>query len=84
MLEPTEEIWQELDHAADLQAYWDPSLAKNDASYAEFVDRLMDLNIVGLTTEPLETNGLFFVKKKNGKLRMICDCRRANRRLRIQ
>eukprot|EP00971_Amphidinium_carterae_P330078 6462931-Amphidinium_carterae.2 len=80
MLRPREEYWQELDHSGDLEGHWDPCLARDDAAYAELVTRLLGLNIFGLTTEPLETNGLFFVTKKNGMLRMICDCRRANRR----
>eukprot|EP00971_Amphidinium_carterae_P335507 6471406-Amphidinium_carterae.1 len=82
MLKPREEVWQEMDHGEDTRSHWDPTLLRDNEAYSQFVAKLIELNILGLTVEPLETNGVFFVKKKNGTLRMICDCRRANKHLR--
>ena len=60
------------------QCYQDPKL--NDPhQYVGFVKKLVSLNLVELSTQPAtETVGLFFVKKKGGKLRLIVDCRRSN------
>jgi len=60
------------------RVYQDPKL-NNTKMYAHFLHRLHSLNLIEFTTEaPTETVGLFFVKKKQGKLRLIMDCRRSN------
>lgn len=60
------------------QTYSDPKF-RNKATYAGFVKRLHVLGLLEIRDYPgHEEVGLFFVKKKNDKLRMILDCRRSN------
>jgi hypothetical protein len=43
------------------------------------VERLISADIVELTFEAnKESVEMFFVAKKDGRLRMVCDCRRSN------
>ena len=60
------------------RVYEDPAF-RSYATYAPFVKRLFDLQLVSMSlTEPVEQVGIFFVRKKGGKLRLILDCRRSN------
>ena len=60
------------------RVYQDPKL-NNVRQYAQFLQRLFSLNLIEFSEQPTtETVGLFFVKKKQGKLRLIMDCRRSN------
>ena len=59
-------------------AYSDPRL-RDPKIYRGFVRRLLDADLVELTTEPnKEIVEMFFVGKKDGRLRMVADCRRSN------
>ncbi|CAE7557304.1 unnamed protein product [Symbiodinium sp. CCMP2592] len=55
-------------------------LQKNEARvYRDFVRRLWDGGLVEFTVEePVEKVEAFFVRKKDGRLRMVVDCRRSN------
>eukprot|EP00973_Karenia_brevis_P067729 9422141-Karenia_brevis.AAC.1 len=59
--------------------YNDPELLRG-TRYAHFVKELAARGIVEYVDaeEVVETVGLFFVEKKNKKLRLICDCRLSN------
>jgi len=60
------------------RSYEDPQF-KNRLKYSGFVKRLLSLGMLDLSLEkPLEQTGMFFVKKKGGKQRLIFDCRRSN------
>ena len=51
------------------RVYEDPAF-RSYATYAPFVKRLFDLQLVSMSlTEPVEQVGIFFVRKKGGKLR---------------
>ena len=60
------------------KCYEDPQFHQYSV-FASFVKRLHNLGMVSMHAEPpTERVGIFFVKKKGGKLRMILDCRRSN------
>lgn len=73
-----DEVGKRLIDCGVRQCYQDPKL--NDPNqYVGFVKKLVGLNLVELSCQPAtETVGLFFVKKKGGKHRLIVDCRRSN------
>ncbi|CAK0883778.1 unnamed protein product, partial [Prorocentrum cordatum] len=64
--------------AAPRQPYKDTNLRGDPRVYARLVKRLADAGMVTYTDTPRERCGLFFVRKKSGKQRMVVDCRRAN------
>ena len=47
--------------------------------YGKFIQQCLKSGLVQLTLKAYAVQGVFFVKKKNGMLRIILDCRRANR-----
>jgi len=58
-------------------AYSDPRL-RDPKTYGGFIRRLLDADLVELHEEaPQEVVEAFFVGKKDGRLRMVIDCRRA-------
>ena len=60
------------------RSYEDPQF-RNNSHYSGFVRRLLDLGLLDVVLEePVETTGMFFVKKKGNKQRLIFDCRRSN------
>ena len=60
------------------RCYTDPKL-RSQTTYEEYVDRLRGLGLVDFSVEKtVEEAGIFFVKKKGDRLRMILDCRRSN------
>eukprot|EP00438_Fugacium_kawagutii_P012339 Skav221970 [mRNA] locus=scaffold195:898936:903000:- [translate_table: standard] len=60
------------------RCYQDPKF-NSAVIYSTFVQKLHDLNMVEYSLEPpKEQVGIFFVRKKNQKLRLILDCRRSN------
>ena len=61
--------------------YHDPLLADDPFAYAQFLSELHRAKIITFSRKtPICINGFFFVLRKGGRLRMICDCRRANAR----
>ena len=60
------------------QCYSDPRL-RIPSVYREFVSRLASADVVEFSLEaPRERIEMFFVGKKDGRLRMVADCRRSN------
>eukprot|EP00438_Fugacium_kawagutii_P003851 Skav230672 [mRNA] locus=scaffold2185:329965:335309:- [translate_table: standard] len=61
-----------------VRVYNDPKL-NDPVQYGGFVKRLCELNLAEFRLEPQDEEvGLFFVKKKGNRLRMIMDCRKSN------
>ena len=58
--------------------YWDPALIASRDAYISFVKLMMDRHLVVLDTERVADAGVFFVWKKNKKLRLIVDGRPGN------
>ena len=60
--------------------YVDPVLKQNPKLYHAFVRRLIASGVVSLHARSFarESTGVFFVRKKNGRLRLILDARRSN------
>ena len=59
--------------------YWDPTLRKDTRQRAELFHKLADLKILSLRARARAFDGLLFVKKKDGMIRLIVNARRANR-----
>eukprot|EP00973_Karenia_brevis_P038550 5319460-Karenia_brevis.AAC.1 len=59
-------------------SYMDPVLANNEKEYAKFISRLAKCGVVGFSESIRCQCGIFFVRKKNGSLRLILDARLAN------
>ena len=67
-----------LDRAGVRECYSDP-LLKDPKIYKDFVKRLADADLVEFTKDPpVERVEAFFVGKKDGRLRMVIDCRRSS------
>ena len=62
------------------RAYWDPLLQHNDHVYSEFIRDLSRRSMIRFEDHCKEKVGVFCVKKKSGRLRLIIDCRRVNQR----
>ncbi len=63
--------------------YWDPRLKSSRSAYVSFVKELKNRNMCKFQLEkPLERVGVFFVRRKDGRLRLIVDARRTNQRVR--
>ena len=58
--------------------YTDPILKSNRRIYLQLVRRALDCGLVELMDASKCVIGLFFVWKKNGKIRLILDCRASN------
>ena len=58
--------------------YWDPELRKSPEHLGSFLRRLYDRKLVSFRRAYNAEVGIFFVKKKQDKIRMIVDCRQAN------
>ena len=63
----------------DASSFMDVRLDRDPKLYAQFVARCVKMGMVSFTLEPLCVQGVFFVKRKDGRQRFILDCRRANR-----
>ena len=67
-----------LDRAGVRECYSDP-LLKEPGTYKEFIKRLARADLIEFATSaPIERVEAFFVGKKDGRLRMVVDCRRSN------
>ena len=69
------------EHVNSIKPYCDPALYL-EKNYFEFLDLLWKAKILDFTCKPLGHVEAFFVKKKNGKLRLVLDCRQVNRSFR--
>ena len=75
---PEKEARSKLDRAGIKECYSDP-LLKEPKRYAQFLRRLADADLVEFVESvPVEKVEAFFVGKKDGRLRMVIDSRRAN------
>ena len=79
MLRPENSISASLD---DMVAYWDPCLRRNRKKLLSFYRALYKRGLLRITWRGRARGqlGMFFVKKKDGSLRLILDARRANLR----
>eukprot|EP00438_Fugacium_kawagutii_P018856 Skav230896 [mRNA] locus=scaffold2765:199618:204679:- [translate_table: standard] len=69
---------QKLEAIGPRCVYTDPKL-RGRRDYVKFLNQLRELNLIDFSIEEAtETVGIFFVKKKQGRLRLILDCRRSN------
>ena len=64
---------------AVLKPYWDPILGQGGKAYEGFVEDLHESGMLAFTSQPSCAASVFFVKKKDGRLRLIVDARVANR-----
>ena len=78
MLLSPEEYGGVMEHIDSIGCYMDPVLSRNPNMYAHFVLQLLRANIIRFSKTPKSRLGVFFVRKKNGKLRLIVDCRQVN------
>ena len=62
--------------------YHDPVLAAQPRTYSKFIRNLKSRGLIRYTITPRQHVTLFFVRKKNGKLRLIIDAREVNRHCR--
>ncbi|OLQ14569.1 hypothetical protein AK812_SmicGene1346 [Symbiodinium microadriaticum] len=70
-------------HEDPVKPYIDPALASSPAALGRFYGRLHKSQMLSFVSgRHAHTVGVFFVHKKNGKLRLILDTRLANRALR--
>ena len=60
--------------------YTDPSLTNTQKVYGDFLKDLHKRGMIEFGRSAVIELGIFFVEKKNGKLRMIVDARRLNQR----
>jgi len=58
--------------------YWDPSLKRSRSERHGLFKVLVRLGLLGAHTRIKARVGLFFVKKKDGNIRMVCDSRQPN------
>ena len=61
-----------------VQPYTDPDVIRNHRRYIKFIQKLKDMDLVTYVKEPRSRVGLFFVYKKDKRLRLIIDAREAN------
>ena len=59
--------------------YWDPTLRRDPRQRAELFHKLADSKTLSFRARARAFAGLFFVKKKDGMIRLIVDARQANR-----
>ncbi|CAK0849207.1 unnamed protein product, partial [Prorocentrum cordatum] len=67
---------------AACKVYWDKTLKADRGEYTRFVQDLLNRGMVELRTRREFEVGIFFVRKKSGKLRLIVDARSVNQNLR--
>ncbi len=77
----SEEMWGEIiEHGDTFRPYMDKILQKDASLYRVFIMDLFEKGMIDFTDRPQDLVTPFFVRKKNGKLRFILDCRGVNRR----
>ena len=77
MLLSAEELEGELERRMP-NLHHDPAFERCPRRYALFIRDLYSSGVVRFSREVKVVNGIFFVKKKNGKLRLMLDARRAS------
>ena len=81
MLRSPQDYTQYIANSKPLKPYIDPELADHPSTFSEFLTRLHDAGMLRfrLAKERSGALGLFFIKKKDGTLRLIFDTRKLNR-----
>ena len=78
-LRPIAEVQALREELGDITPYFDPLLRASWRKYSEFLHSLHRVGMVRWSLSRKERVTPFFVKKKNGKIRLIIDARRVNR-----
>lgn len=74
-----DEVVKQRKEVAELKKpYMDPLLRSSPRIYADFCRMLLDRGLIELRTECREVCGAFTVWKKNGRQRLVLDCRLSN------
>ena len=77
----SDEDWGAILEQGDIvRPYMDVKLQHDNNVYGIFVKDLYERGMLSFTCRPREIVPPFFVRKKNGKLRLILDCRAVNKR----
>ena len=82
MLLSMEEWGQVCEQNQPIKTYMDVKLQSDLGAYAMFVHDLFLKGMIEFTNNPKDVVAPFFVKKKDGRQRMVLDCRAVNRRFR--
>ena len=71
-----------VEKGGSIRPYMDEVLRHDQKQYYTFVKDLFDRGMITFTTKPRAIITPFFVAKKNGKLRLVLDCRGVNQMFR--
>ena len=82
MLWDADEWGEIVERQEHFSTYMDTKLKNDPVEYCSFVKDLYDSGMVEFTSKPQDLVTPFFVTKKNGRLRLVLDCRGVNRRFR--
>ena len=79
----TEAEWgQMVEQGHTIKPYMDTKLQSSAQEYQTFVKALYDAGMISFTSDPQDIVTPFFVAKKDGRQRLILDCRGVNQRFR--
>ena len=79
----SEDEWgQIIEKGGTFRPYMDVKLQHSSQEYELFVKTLYEAGMIDFTSEPQDLVTPFFVAKKDGRQRLILDCRGVNRRFR--
>ena len=79
MLKSDEEVGVMMESTKPICTYMDPSLRDNLDLYCVFIEDLYKCGMIDFTVKPSGLVTPFCVAKKNGRHRLILDCRETNR-----
>ena len=82
MLRGLSELLELRDHSERIKPHMDPVLERDHGKYVGFVRELLGRGVLQWTLDPAEFVGLFFVPKKDNRLRLIVDARASNQHFR--
>ena len=81
LLRPLPQVRALNEALGDANSYMDERMTSSKRVYAQVIKKCQNVGILTLSLSSKSTNGVFFVKRKDSRLRMIIDCRRTNRLL---
>ena len=79
MLRSSAELLHLEESEGPITPYWDPTLHRDERQRVELFHKLADLKILSFRVRARAFVGLFFLKNKDGMIRLIIDARPANR-----
>ena len=79
MLRSSAELLHLEESEGPITPYWDPTLCRDERQRVELFHELANLKILSFRARARAFVGLFFLKKKDGMIRLIIDARKANR-----